>query len=126
MPTGAQLADAGKRFAKLLVGIAAVTAAISLAIGLALGASVSRSVSVGFYIVGCFGLIAGFFVGNRGPVRVQGDPGVGVLGVFRNRRVRWATGQEQFESLSLSVLFVAVGVVLILLGVVTDTRYSLV
>lgn len=102
------------------------TAAVSLLIGLALGASVSRSISLGFYLVGSFLLISGFFVGNRGPVRVKGDPGFGMFGMFRDRRLRWATDSEQGESISLSFAFVALGIVLIVLGVVTDTRYSLV
>lgn len=123
--TGALLRAAGRRFALLLVGIAGGTALVSLAIGLAAGAGVSRSISLGFYVVGSFLLIAGFFVGNRGPVRVKGDPGVGMFGLFRNRRLRWASGSEQVESLSLSFVFVALGLVLIILGVVTDTRYEL-
>lgn len=122
---GAMLRDAAKRIVLLLVGTAVGTAALSLLLGLALGSSVSRSVSVGFYIVGSFLLIFGFFVGNRGPVRVKGDPGFGMLGIFRNRQLRWATGSEQFESLSLSVVFVALGIVLIILGTAADTRYSL-
>jgi hypothetical protein len=126
MSRRAQLLAAGRRFVILLVVVAFGTAACALVIGSLLGSGVSRSVSVGFYIVGSGLLLMGFFVGNRGPVRVKGDPGVGVLGVFRNRRLRWATGDEQFESLSLSVVFVALGLVLILLGVATDTRYSLV
>ena len=115
-----------RRFAGLLVLAVFGTAAVSLAIGLLLGASVSRSVSLGFYLVGSFLLISGFFVGNRGPVRVKGDPGFGMFGIFRDRRLRWATGSEQTESISLSFAFVALGVVLIVLGVVADTRYSLV
>jgi hypothetical protein len=120
------LLAAAKRFVLLLAGVSAGTALVSLGIGLLFGSSVSRSVSVGFYVVGSFLLISGFFVGNRGPVRVKGDPGVAVFGFFRNRRLRWATGQEQLESLSLSVVFVALGVCLIVLGVVTDTRYTLI
>ena len=123
--TGTLLRAAARRFGLLLVGMAGGTALFSLLIGLAAGASVSRSISLGFYIVGSFLLIAGFFVGNRGPVRVKGDPGVGVFGIFRNRRLRWASGSEQLESLSLSFVFVALGLVLIILGVVTDTRYEL-
>jgi ABC-type branched-subunit amino acid transport system permease subunit len=105
--------------------IAAGTALVSYLLGLAAGSTVNRSISLGFYVVGSFLLISGFFVGNRGPVRVKGDPGVGVFGFFRNRRLRWASGSEQFESLSLSFVFVALGLVLIILGVVTDTRYEL-
>ena len=126
MASRAQLLAGAKRFGFLLVLAVFGTAILSLAVGALFGASVSRSVSVGYYVVGSFLLIAGFFVGNRGPVRVKGDPGAGVLGIFLNRRLRWATGQEQFESMNLSVVFVALGIVLIVLGIVTDTRYSLV
>lgn len=122
----ATLRDAGRRFALLLVGTAGGTAVCSLALGLAFGSSLSRALSVGFYLVGSSLLILGFFAGNRGPVRVQGDPGFGMFGFFRNRRLRWATGTEQFESLSISAVFVVLGLLLILLGVLTDTRYKLV
>ena len=124
--TVALLRDAARRFVLLLIGTAGGTAVLALALGLALGAGVGRSLSLGFYIVGSFLLISGFFVGNRGPVRVQGDPGFGMFGFFRNRRLRWATGHEQAESLSLSAVFVVLGLVLILLGVLADTRYKLV
>jgi len=120
------LAAAARRFLFLLVVVAAGTALVSLAIGLLLGAGVSRSVSLGFYGVGSFLLISGFFVGNRGPARVKGDPGFSVFGIFTNRRIRWATGSEQAETLNLSFVFIALGVFLIVLGVVTDTRYTLV
>jgi hypothetical protein len=121
-----QLAAAARRFLFLLVVVAAGTAFVSLVIGLLLGAGVSRSVSLGFYGVGSFLLISGFFVGNRGPARVKGDPGFSVFGIFTNRRIRWATGSEQAETLNLSFVFIALGVFLIVLGVVTDTRYTLV
>ena len=120
------LAAALRRFLVLLVVVAGGTALVSLAIGQLLGAGVSRSVSLGFYGVGSFLLISGFFVGNRGPARVKGDPGFNVFGIFTNRRIRWATGSEQHESLNLSFVFIALGVFLIVLGVVTDTRYTLV
>jgi hypothetical protein len=122
----ALLAAALRRFVFLSAVAAAGTALVSMAIGLLLGAGLSRSISLGFYGVGSFLLISGFFVGNRGPVRVKGDPGFGVFGVFRDRRVRWATGSEQAESLNLSFVFVALGVLLIVLGVIADTRYKLV
>src|SRR6187551_3643992 len=96
------LGGAARRFVVLLVMAVFGTAAASLAVGLLFGASVSRSVSLGFYLVGSFLLISGFFVGNRGPVRVKGDPGFGMFGIFRDRRLRWATGSEQSDSISLS------------------------
>jgi hypothetical protein len=119
------LRNAARRFGIVLAATTAGTAAVSLAVGLLLGSSLSRSLSVGFYIVGAFLLIFGFFVGNRGPVRIKGDPGFGMFGFFQNRQLRWATGSEQVESLSLSFVFVALGIVLIILGIATDTRYSL-
>jgi hypothetical protein len=119
------LRDAARRFAVLLVATVVGAAVVGLAIGLLLGSSVSRSLSVAFYIVGAFLLIFGFFVGNRGPVRVKGDPGFEMLGFFRDRQLRWATGSEQFESLGLSVVFVVLGIVLIILGIAADTRYTL-
>jgi hypothetical protein len=124
----ALLAAALRRLVFLLAIAAAVTALFSVAIGFLLGAGLSRSISLGFYAVGSFLLIAGFFVGNRGPVRAKSgdDPGLGLFGVFRNRRLRWASGSELAESLNLSFVFVAVGVFLIVLGVITDPRYKLV
>jgi hypothetical protein len=125
-PSRATLVGAAlRRLAILLVGIAGATAVISLLLGLLFGAGISRSVSLGFYGVGCVLLIMGFFVGNRGPTRVKGDPEGGLFGFARNRTIRRASGTEQSESLNLSFVFVVVGVFLILLGVVTDTRYAL-
>jgi hypothetical protein len=121
------LVGALRRFAGLLLVLAAATVVCSLAIGLAAGSTVSRSLSIGFYLIGSFLLISGFFVGNRGPVRPKGDdPGVPFFGpLMRHRMLRWATPEEREESLSISVVFVALGVVLILFGVVADTRYKL-
>ena len=122
----AHVGAALRRFVILLVAVAAGTAVVSLVLGLLLGAGVSRSVSLGFYGVGSFVLIMGFFVGNRGPARVKGDGGgASLFGFARNRTIRWASGDEQSESLNLSFVFVAVGVFLIILGVLTDTRYAL-
>lgn len=123
----AMLVGALRRFAGLLLVLAAGTVACSLAIGLAAGSSISRSLSIGFYLIGSFLLVSGFFVGNRGPVRTKGDDfGVPMFGpLMRHRMLRWATPEEREESLSISVVFVALGVVLILFGVLADTRHDL-
>ena len=71
---------------------AGITAFGALAFALLLDESVSRAVSVGFYMVGSFLTIAGFFVGNRGPVRLKRDVGVPLFG---SRIVRWATPEER-------------------------------
>jgi hypothetical protein len=116
---------AGRRFLGLFVLSSAITLAVSLAIGLPLGAGVPRTVSVGFYAVGSFLLISGFFVGNRGPVRLKrtDEGGPFLLG---SRFVRWATPEEREETINLSAIFVVLGFVLILVGVVADNRYDLV
>jgi hypothetical protein len=121
-----------RRLALLLVGTAVGTAAFSLAVGLLLGASPSRSVSVGLYLVGCFLLVSGFFVGNRGPARLRGDDAEGgaMGGMFGlgvgARRLRWATLEEREEAISNSAIFVTLGLALILLGVLADSRVQLV
>jgi hypothetical protein len=112
-----------RRLAVLLVLAGGITLVVSLAFGLLLGESVSRSVSVGFYLVGSFLTIAGFFVGNRGPVRLKRDVGVPLFG---SRIVRWATPEEREESINTSAIYVVLGFALIFLGVLADTRYSLV
>jgi hypothetical protein len=116
-------AAAGRRFLGLFLLASAITLAASLAIGLPLGAGVSRTISVGFYCVGSFLLISGFFVGNRGPVRLKRDVGVPLLG---SRYMRWATPAEREETINLSAIFVVLGFVLIIVGVLTDNRYNLV
>jgi len=117
------MAAAARRFAILLGALAGGTAAIALVLGLAFGSSLSRSLSVGWYVVGSVLLISGFFVGNRGPARPQGEG----WSVFSLRRwVRWATPEEQRESISLSAVLVVLGFLLIALGVLADTRYTIV
>jgi hypothetical protein len=112
-----------RRIAGLFVVAAGITAVISLSFALLLGESVSRAVSVGLYLVGSFLTIAGFFVGNRGPVRLKRDVGVPLLG---SRIVRWATPEEREDSINTSAIYVVLGFALIFLGVLADTRYSLV
>jgi len=40
--------------------------------------------------------------------------------------VRWATPDEQRDAVSFSVLLVAIGIVLIVLGAFADTRYAII
>ena len=99
---------------------------LSALLGLALGASLSRAISVGFYVVGAFLLMAGFFMGNRGPTRLRGEPGdEGLFGLGRKRGVRMATAEERTDALSTTAVFISVGFILIVFGVVADSRYGL-
>lgn len=115
------MSTAARRFGILFAGLAGGTAAFALLLGLALGSSVGRSLSLGWYIIGSALLVGGFFIGNRGPARPQGE---GWSPFSLQRWTRWATPDEQRETLSLSAVLVILGFVLIAMGVVADTRYS--
>ena len=119
---GPHLLAALRRLLVLIVVAAAFTVVGSLILGLLLGASLSRSIAIGFYLVGSFWLVSGFFVGNRGPVRLKSDIGAPLFG---SRFVRWATPEEREETINMSAIYVLLGFVLILLGFAADTRYSL-
>lgn len=112
------------RFLLVVTGAAAVTASLSLGVGALLGASASRSASLGLYLVGAFVLISGFFSGNRGPLRAVDDMGSAPL--WSGRRIRRATEEERRELLGASVMYITIGVLLIALGVVADSRVGLV
>jgi hypothetical protein len=122
-PRLALLGAAARRFARLLAGVAGLTAVVSALVGLLLGTGLDRAISVGFYLVGCFLLIGGFFIGNRGPARPKGEAGPSLFGP---RFMRWATPDEREETLNTSAVFVVIGFVLLLLGVLVDSRVRLV
>jgi len=116
-----------RRFAQLLVSIGVPTLAGSILFGFLLGAPLPRSIALGFYLVGSFLMIAGFFFGNRGPVRPRGAEDMLFAGLFptSSRRLRWATRQENDEAINFSAVFVALGFVLILLGIASDNKHAL-
>ena len=118
-----------RRLAVLVVLCSAVTVVGSVALGLLAGASLDRAISLGFYGLGCFLMVSGFFVGNRGPARVKSEtagwtmmpiPGIG------SRRLRWATLDEQNETINNSAVFIVLGVILVVIGVLVDSHHSLV
>ena len=114
------LVAALRRLAFVTVLAVSVTVVLSLILGLLAGSSINRSLTLGFYLVGCFLLVVGFFVGNRGPARVKGEDTVGptVLPIpgAGDRRLRWATLTEQHETINNSAIFIALGLILIALG----------
>ena len=118
-----------RRLALLIVGCSVVTAAISALFGTLIGASLDRSIALGFYGLGCFLMVSGFFVGNRGPARVKSEAsGWSMLPLpgFGERRLRWASLDEQNETINNSAVFIVLGLILILIGVIVDSRHSLV
>jgi len=115
--------EAARRVGILFGALAGGSAALALLIGVPAGAGIGRALSLGWYSVGSVLLISGFFVGNRGPARPQGEG----WAVFSMRRwVRWATPDEQRESISFSALLVILGFVLIVLGAIADTRHPII
>ena len=125
------LLAAARRFALILALAAGITTALSLPAALVFDVSVGRAISIGFYLVGSFLLVAGFFVGNRGPVRPKGEDATGAAaaGMFgigiSTRGIRWATPDERDDAIASSAVFVTIGFVLIVIGVLTDTRVRL-
>ena len=127
MPTRRQLIDGVRRFLTVTAVVIVMTAAVSLALGLLVGDSVNRSLSVGFYLSACLFMLLGVFFGIRPPVRQEGDAGAlgGLFGVFGSGPVRFATPEEREDSLSSSAVFVILGLVLVLCGLVCDGRHPL-
>ena len=111
-----------RRFFVILAALAAGVTCLTLLLALLGKWDVARTVSAGFDAIGAFLLVIGFFVGNRGPVRLRGDQAT----PFAPRRVRWATPDERTDTLNDSAVFVAVGLVMVVIGIVIDPRYSLV
>ena len=113
----------------------AVVVVVGMPIGLLAGMSVNRALSLGFYLVGAFLTVAGFFVGNRGPFRPRVDEGIEATSegfgstlhrTRGGRALRSATPDEQIESMAVSGVFVLLGFTLMALGVVIDSRVDLV
>jgi len=120
-----------RRLALIIFGTLGVTAGGSLLIGLLTGSSPGRAVTLGFYLVGCLFLLAGFFLGNRGPARVRSEEdtsGASFLAVIfggSGRRLRWATINEQDETINNSAVCVVLGIVLVFAGFLVDSRHAL-
>lgn len=117
-----------RRLALLVLLCAGLTVVGSLLVGALLGTSLDRALALGFYFVGCFLLVAGFFIGNRGPARVKSEsagPSMLPFGMFGARQLRWATPGEQQETIMSSGVFISLGVILIVIGTLVDSRQSL-
>ena len=132
------LVAALRRLASISLVAVGVTIVVSLLIGLLIGSGVARALTLGFYFVGSFLLISGFFVGNRGPVRVKQEDHVeeGVAGAtaapmifpvpgYAGRKLRWASPGEQNETINNSAIFICLGLVLVFIGVGFDSNHSL-
>ena len=127
MNRGRLLAGA-RRFAVIVAGAIVCTAVLSLLVGVLFRASALRSLSIGFYLAGALFLTLGFFYGTRPPVRQ--DSSAGMFGSFFGAfygggAVRFASPEEREESISSSAVFVTLGFVLLIFGVLFDRRHPL-
>lgn len=113
-----------RRLALLLIGAAGLTALGSVLVGLIVGSSLGRALTIGYYLTGCFLLLAGFFVGNRGPARVKSESPSTMTFFGAGRNLRWATLGEQNETINLSAVFIVLGLVLVVIGVCIDSRHA--
>jgi hypothetical protein len=117
-----------RRLFLLVLGAVSVTALGSIVLGALVGASLGRALTVGFYLVGCFLMLAGFFVGNRGPARVksESDTRASPMGMLLGggRNLRWASLGEQNETINNSAVFIAIGLVLVAIGILFDSRHA--
>ena len=120
------LAAAARRFAVLLALGSLLTLVGALLFAAIAGTPVRRALSVGFYLVGSFVLLLGFFIGNRGPARVRGESGGWPFPFSGGRRLRWATAEEADEAINTSAVFVTLGLALLLVGVAVDGRHDVV
>jgi hypothetical protein len=76
-----------------------------------------------FFLGGCFLLVSGFFLGNRGPLRVVNEDSL--VGLRRPRQMRTAGWSEQAESINTSAIMVAIGLVLVMIAAGVDSRVQL-
>lgn len=121
------LLAAFRRLAVLIVLGSAVIVLVSLPLGLLAGDSVSRSLTLGFYLGGCFLLVIGFFTGNRGPARIKSEsPGAAVFPfTISGRKLRWASLGEQHETINNSAIFVTLGLIFVVVGLLIDPQHAL-
>ena len=111
------LVAAGRRFLLLLGGLSAIIVIAGLALSALGTGSPERAVSLGFYGVGSFLVIGGFLLGNRGPYRARG----GSLG----RSLERASPEDSRESINMAVLLSVLGLMLVVLGAIIDSRLKL-
>ena len=120
-----------RRILVLVAAVSAGTAVVSLLGALAVGAAAGTALATGFYVVGAFFLLAGIAVGARGPVRPKGagerEPAMSLFGLgIGFRGLRPATAEERREGVAITALFLALGVSLIIFGIVADSAVELV
>jgi hypothetical protein len=116
-----------RRFAALVLLLAALAAVVALLAALARHTPLRRALSVTFYAIGGLLLASGFFHGIRPPIRIDDESGIpSMFGILLTRgRLRTASLDERHEALSSSALLVVLGVVMLLVGGLLDPIHHL-
>lgn len=117
----------------ILVAIVVPTVFVSLLVGLGSDLPIRNAVATGFYVVGAMLMVVGVLSGARGPLRsapqddsTEAAEAASVFGGgFGRRRLRKATDDERREAVSGAVLFLVLGLLLVVLGVLADTQNEL-
>lgn len=110
----------------MLLGAASASVLlVTVPVGLLTSVRLDRAVSLGFYGLGTLLVILGFLSGSRGPFRSDNDYTHGSA-LRSERRLRRATLDELHESMNGAAVVIAIGLVLVALGVIIDSRYTLV
>jgi hypothetical protein len=108
----------------LLGAASAFILVVTVPVGLLTSVGLDRAVSLGFYGLGVLLVILGFLGGSRGPFRSEHDFAHGSA-LRSQRRLRRATLDELHESMNGAAIVIGIGLVLLALGVIIDSRYTL-
>jgi hypothetical protein len=114
-----------RRFTVVLGLATILPGLVALAVAALAGTPIGRAVSVAFYLVGAFCLFGGFFIGNRGPVRPKTEGARSWVPGLGHRVMRWASREEQEETINLSAVFVVIGILVVVFGILVDPRQGL-
>jgi hypothetical protein len=109
-----------RRFGLLLVAVGCSAALLGLILGALAAASIERAMAISFYIFGVTLLIVAFASASRGPVRPRGAG----QQLRYAQAVRWASRTELEETINLSAVLTALGLVLIVIGIAIDSRHG--
>ena len=109
----------------ILGGTSAAILVVTVPIALFSSVKVDRAVSLGFYGVGVILVTLGFLGGSRGPLRSSSDYSHETA-LRRERQLRRATVDELHDAMNNAAVVIGIGLVLVALGVIIDSRFTLV